>query len=1394
MVVWGGLSGAYPQDVNTGGQYDPAQDTWTPTATLDAPSARIGFTSVWTGARILIWGGSRYSANSAFNTGGRYDPATNSWTSTTTVGAPTPRRGHVAVWSGREMLVWGGDHITGGRYVVNLASDDCDGDQFNSLNGDCDDTRASTYPGAPQICDGVDNDCSHPGWPILPPEETDADGDGFPLCAGDCSDSSPRVNPGAAEVCDDIDNDCDNVVDDGGNESCDDGNPCTDDVCTGATGCFHTNNTGPCDDGNACTVGDTCGNAACVGTPLDGIACDDGNACTTADVCATGICTGGPARICDDGNACNGVESCNAWSGCVAGTPPDCQSDNQCFAGACDPGIGCVFTPLTGPCDDHSPCTTNDTCSAGSCRGTRADGVHCDDGDPCTVDDTCFGYSCYGGSYRDCDDGKACTDDSCSWEAGGCVNRVNDANLCSDDNPCTHGDACRAGVCTSVPVTCTGGCPPGFISVGGSCQKTYDIGVNLLDNEARTCDGTGRNRYTCEGATYGFHWTDLGISLAAVTRVDVQFAAGFSCNSGVRVVDLNDEQFGTFEVFNTCLCAPPLQLISLTGFGPGAYVRSGQNTITIARGTCEGLSMSEALDDSFARVTVTYQPFSTCLSGTCDTGVGACDFTEIPDGSACTDFNACTSDDACSGGECVGGPLTDCNDGNICTNDACDTITGTCVHTVNFDPCDDGNVCTIGDSCGDGICQPFRPLQCSDNNPCTDDACDPATGCFFPNNTNPCNDDNACTSADACGGGACHGVAVVCNDNNACTIDTCNRTNGCVFTGNAGACDDDNPCTSDSCDPAIGCAHSSVASACNDGDVCTVGDACEDGVCRGTAVVCSDGNACTTDSCDPTTGCVFTNNTNACDDGNPCTADDRCGSAEAPFLDENFDGATPPALPAGWTSSVAANGTPWVTREASGEPTPNWAFGVDSDETADEILETPEIAITSPAARLTFRNRWSFDNADRCYDAGVLEIKIGAGSFADIVAAGGSFVSGGYTGSVATEYTNPLGGRDAWCRVSAGYPAFLTTAVNLPIAAAGQTIRLRWRIGSDSSVAAVGQEIDSIKVENSINICRGGPAPSCDDNNPCTDDSCDPSTGCVHTNNSNSCNDGNGCTLTDLCVNGTCVGSNPVVCPSADQCHAGGSCDPVTGACSNTPAPDGTACNDNSLCTTGETCRSGVCTPAFSGLNEPNPRTNGYYKSLCHGPHSGDALTDADAVCVASVAHTFTGISTVADLCAELEPSHPNSDACDRTDDDLMVLALNICRARVCVAQSIDSDCGGNANVGQSLAESDGILGSSSRTAGACAHAKCLDEEINTGDALELNSLTLTREKSGIRLRWSPPYLNDGTGHPSKYHVWRRALGSILPFRTIAESTETTFVDVSAGGETFQYEITAVMN
>jgi hypothetical protein len=92
---------------------------------------------------------------------------------------------------------------------------DLDGDGFTTCAGDCDDTRSDVYPGAPQICDGLNNDCDHPSWPALDgtDEVEDRDADGVTGCAGDCDVLHPATYPGATEICDGLDNDCDGQLD-----------------------------------------------------------------------------------------------------------------------------------------------------------------------------------------------------------------------------------------------------------------------------------------------------------------------------------------------------------------------------------------------------------------------------------------------------------------------------------------------------------------------------------------------------------------------------------------------------------------------------------------------------------------------------------------------------------------------------------------------------------------------------------------------------------------------------------------------------------------------------------------------------------------------------------------------------------------------------------------------------------------------------------------------------------------------------------------------------------------------------------------------------------------------------------------------------------------------------
>ncbi len=77
--------------------------------------------------------------------------------------------------------------------------------------GDCNDGNATVHPNAPELCDGLDNDCDG----VVPANEADSDGDGYMVCDDDCDDNNASVNPGATEICDGLDNDCDGGVDEG---------------------------------------------------------------------------------------------------------------------------------------------------------------------------------------------------------------------------------------------------------------------------------------------------------------------------------------------------------------------------------------------------------------------------------------------------------------------------------------------------------------------------------------------------------------------------------------------------------------------------------------------------------------------------------------------------------------------------------------------------------------------------------------------------------------------------------------------------------------------------------------------------------------------------------------------------------------------------------------------------------------------------------------------------------------------------------------------------------------------------------------------------------------------------------------------------------------------------
>ena len=110
MIIWGGKNGSGNTGLNDGSCYNPTVDEWRaiPNGLPNTPAGRLHHTAVWTGSEMIVWGGDLNSHGSAFNDGGRYNPSSNTWAMVPTTGAPSPRTEHAAAWTGEEMIVCGG--------------------------------------------------------------------------------------------------------------------------------------------------------------------------------------------------------------------------------------------------------------------------------------------------------------------------------------------------------------------------------------------------------------------------------------------------------------------------------------------------------------------------------------------------------------------------------------------------------------------------------------------------------------------------------------------------------------------------------------------------------------------------------------------------------------------------------------------------------------------------------------------------------------------------------------------------------------------------------------------------------------------------------------------------------------------------------------------------------------------------------------------------------------------------------------------------------------------------------------------------------------------------------------------------------------------------------------
>jgi hypothetical protein len=187
------------------------------------------------------------------------------------------------------------------------------------------------------------------------------------------------------------------------------------------------------------------------------------------------------------------------------------------------------------------------------------------------------------------------------------------------------------------------------------------------------------------------------------------------------------------------------------------------------------------------------------------------------------------------------------------------------------------------------------------------------------------------------------------------------------------------------------------------------------------------------------------------------------------IFNEGFDTTAVGALPAGWTATNADGIDPLWAVDTTNLPTPVSDAGGksvwvdDPGDIADKLLTSPTINIPSAGTQLRFRQIYSLEGT---FDGGVLEIAIGNNAiltetYADIVTAGGTFESGGYSGTVSSSFSNPIAGRSAW---TGTITAWTTVLVNLPSNTAGQPVRFRWRMGSDFIESDTGWRVDTVQV------------------------------------------------------------------------------------------------------------------------------------------------------------------------------------------------------------------------------------------------------------------------------------------------------------------------------------------
>ena len=882
MIVWGGATNIDSADpyLNTGGIYDPAANSWSATSTGDnVPSKRWYHTAVWTGSEMIVWGGDA-AGGAAFDTGGRYNPNTNSWQATSQINAPLHRVDHSAVWTGSEMIVWGGvDPLNGSNYLASGSVYDPAANAWTATsiplnNGHS--SHSALWTGAEMIVWG--GDTGQGGGSNTGLRYVRATNSWSPTSTA----SAPSARSGHTAVWTGL-ADRRMIVfgGKGGNGS----------TNTGASYCVGecTSASATCDDRNSCTT-DACQNGACVSTPIvcasanpcaspaycdvqtgqcatgdpipDGISCNDGNPCTGAcPTCGLDICLGGVCGCDHPPGACKGslyaFDSTDVPKSIPStGTPLVTSTINVSGAGVFLTDLDLktfirhtnasnLDITLTSPAGTVVTVTTdnggtNDNVFNGTLWDDQADpGNHSG------------GFLVTTASYAD----KTVETKLVPEEAFGAFIGENPNGVwtlrISDDQDLDGGSLDHWSMyltsLTAAPPSATstfnaGGLPLAIPAPAPARDTRVSIAVSGLGTEIGKIKATTGISHTNNA--------DLTITLVSPSGNTVTLSDG---NGGS-----NDNVFSSTLWDDRANLGGQVPYTSNSGLVTDRAYANNVNATTLVPQEALAAFKGENPNGTWTLIVVDSNSFSG--SGSLNTfslqitTFGPC---PQPCDIDCDDGNACSRDSCSPSSGCVHvndaqlteeatGFVWDAGAKSTTSWSAAPNATGYTVYAGNRGTLDpllttaedscavatatsttSGNVLTDTPAPGVLYWYVVRPTTSCAEGPAGDATAGPRI-----QNSFGCNDGNACT-VDSCTANGCTHTALGCDDGVACTVDSCDPWTGCVHTPNNAACDDGNTCTDDTCSAMTGCSHANNTATCDDGTSCTTGDHCQNGICIG---------------------------------------------------------------------------------------------------------------------------------------------------------------------------------------------------------------------------------------------------------------------------------------------------------------------------------------------------------------------------------------------------------------------------------------------------------------------------------------------------------------------------------------------------------------------------------